>query len=251
MEWQPCKVLVAVKNFSNYKDDDKSYVKLIQSKARDHDQVKVIVDSYTKVSPLKESTPCRSNSKGIWSNLVDDSTCIRLLYLVQNVFDTRNAENLVTVTRNDVKTNSDCPMSTGVSIPKEANSRMIQHILWKLQKHINNLPILPTYWCRALGSSLGATIGYQLHSISCIFRTVLAALAGFEEGAEQSTEVVKSCEQFLCTPLCSGWLYITHVKKSGGIFQFHETWTRIKLTPVHGLNIKGGHMCRRKFDHGM
>ena len=37
MEWQPCKVLVAVKNLSNYKDDDKSYVKLIQSKARGQD----------------------------------------------------------------------------------------------------------------------------------------------------------------------------------------------------------------------
>ena len=37
------KVLVAAKNFSNYKDDDK----------------------YTKVSSLKESTPCRGNSKGI------------------------------------------------------------------------------------------------------------------------------------------------------------------------------------------
>ena len=42
------------------------------------------------------------------------------------------AEDLVTVTRNDVKTNSDSPVSTGVSVPKEAkeaNSRMIQHIV--------------------------------------------------------------------------------------------------------------------------
>ena len=45
---------MAVKNFSNYKDDVKSYVKLIQSKARGHDQVKVIFDSYTKASSLKE-----------------------------------------------------------------------------------------------------------------------------------------------------------------------------------------------------
>ena len=50
---------MAIKNFSNYKDDDKLYVKLIQSKAQGHDQVKVIVDSYTKVSSLKEPTPCR------------------------------------------------------------------------------------------------------------------------------------------------------------------------------------------------
>ena len=114
---------MAVKNLSNYKDDDKSYVKLIQSKVRSHDQVKFIFDSYTKVSSLKESTQCRGNSKG-----VDDSTCIRLLNLARNV-DMRTAENLVTVTRIDVKTNSDCPVSTGVSIPKEANSRMIQHIV--------------------------------------------------------------------------------------------------------------------------
>ena len=116
---------MAIKN----KDDNKSYVKLIQSKARSHDHVKVIFDSYTKISSLKESTPCRGNSKGIRSNIVDDSTCIRLLYLAQNVFHVRTAENLVTVTRNDVKTNADCPVSTGVSIPKEANSCMIQHIV--------------------------------------------------------------------------------------------------------------------------
>ena len=57
-----------------------SYVKLTQSKARGHDQVKVIFGSYTKV------------------------------------FDVRTAENLVTVTR---KTNSDCPVSICVSIPKD------------------------------------------------------------------------------------------------------------------------------------
>ena len=87
--------------------------------------MKLIFDSYTKVSSLKESAPCRGNSKRILSNIVDDSTCIRLLYLAQNVFDMRTAENLVTMTRNDVKTNSDCSVSTCVSIPKEANSRMI------------------------------------------------------------------------------------------------------------------------------
>ena len=121
---------MAVKNFSNYKYDDKSYVKLIQPKARDHDQVKVTFDSYTKVCSLKEYTQCRSNSKGILSNIVDDSTCTRLLYLAQNVFDMRTPENLVTVTRNGVKTNSHCPVSAGVSVPKEAaNSRLIRHIV--------------------------------------------------------------------------------------------------------------------------
>ena len=50
-----------------------------------------------------------------------------ILNLAQNVLDMRTAENLVTVTHNDIKTNSDCPVSTGVRLPKEANSRMIQH----------------------------------------------------------------------------------------------------------------------------
>ena len=78
-------MLVAVKNLSNYKEDDTSYVKLVQSKARGHDQVNVIFDSYTKVPSLKESTLCRGKSKEILSNIVDDSVCIRLLYLAQNV----------------------------------------------------------------------------------------------------------------------------------------------------------------------
>ena len=122
---------MAIKNFSNYKDDDKSYVKLIQPKARGHDQVKVIFDSYTKVPSLEESTNTlqRQFQGNMIQYIVNDSTCIGLLYLPQNVFDMRTAENLVTMTRNDVKTNSDCPVSTGVSIPKEANSRMIQHIV--------------------------------------------------------------------------------------------------------------------------
>ena len=119
---------VAAKNFSNYKDDDKSYVKLIQSKGS-IDQVKVILDSYMKVSSLKESTPCRGNSKGMRSNIVDYSMCTRLLYLAENVLDMRTAENLVTVSCNDVKANSDYSVSTGVSIPNDANSRMSQHIV--------------------------------------------------------------------------------------------------------------------------
>ena len=85
--------------------------------------MKVIFDNYAKVSSLKEATQCRGNAKGIRFNTADDSTCIRPLNLAQNV-DRRTAENLVTVKCNDVKTNSDCPLSTGVSIRKEAK---IQH----------------------------------------------------------------------------------------------------------------------------
>ena len=54
------------------------------------------------------------------------------------------------------------------------------------------------------------------------------------EGAEQSTEVDKGCKEFLCTPLCPGWLYIIYVKtRYGGTFQITETWTRIQQTPMY------------------
>ena len=77
--------------------------------------MKVIFDNYAKVSPLKEATPYRGNSNGIRFNTADDSTCIRPIYLAQNV-DRRTAENPVTMKCNDVKTNSDCAVSTDVSI---------------------------------------------------------------------------------------------------------------------------------------
>jgi len=48
--------LMAVKNFKDCKDLCVSYVKLIDSKARGYDQVRVIFDNYTKVSSLKERT---------------------------------------------------------------------------------------------------------------------------------------------------------------------------------------------------
>ena len=57
--------------------------------------MKVISDKYTKAFSLKETTPYIGNSKGIRSNIVDNLTCIRLLYLAQNVIDMRTAENLV------------------------------------------------------------------------------------------------------------------------------------------------------------
>ena len=83
---------MAVKNFSNYRDDGKSYVKY---QARAHDQVKVTFDNYTKASSLKEATPYRGNSKGIRSNIVDDLTCIRHIHRAQNVTDVRTVENSI------------------------------------------------------------------------------------------------------------------------------------------------------------
>jgi len=55
--------------------------------------------------------------------------------------------------------------------------------------------------------------GYQRHSIlsnKLSSRTVLAELTELAEGAEPSAEVVRGCEEFLCTQLCPGWLYNTH-----------------------------------------
>ena len=105
--------------------------------------MKVIFDNYTNVFSLKEATPCRGNSKGIRSDMVDDSTCIKYLYLAQHVTDMRTAENLVTLTRNDVKTNSDCPMSSGVILRKKAQCRIIQRTMevaetYYLSLHLRN-----------------------------------------------------------------------------------------------------------------
>ncbi|KAK2165407.1 hypothetical protein NP493_1366g00013 [Ridgeia piscesae] len=85
------KVLVAVKNFSNYKDDNKSHAKLIQSNVRGHDQVKVIFDTDTKVSSLKESTPCRGNSKGIRSNIGVANVCRSAYYHLSRIVKIRDS----------------------------------------------------------------------------------------------------------------------------------------------------------------
>jgi len=136
--------LMAVKNFNNCSDLGTSYVKIIDSKARGYDQVRVIFDNYTKVSSLKEGTRerRRGKSKGIRSYIVQDSTCIRdkgtflasndtkdslTLYLAQKLIDMSTAGNLVTVTCSGVVTNSDCPVSTGVSTHEEADTLMILH----------------------------------------------------------------------------------------------------------------------------
>ena len=98
-------VLVAVKNFSNYKDYDKSYGK----------------------------------------------------------FDRRIAEYLVTVTRIDVKTNSDCPVSTSLSIPKEAKSHDLTYcrscrnilIVYLYSQH-TDVVLLALRWKPQLGTSFTA-----------------------------------------------------------------------------------------------
>ena len=105
--------------------------------------MKVIFDNETQIFSLEEATQCRGRSKGMQYYVVDDSTCIRHLYLAQNVIDRGTAENLVTMKRNGVKTNSDCPVSTCVSILEEADTNT--NTLWKMQKQIYSLPILTCY----------------------------------------------------------------------------------------------------------
>jgi len=70
---------MAVKNISNCNDHGKSYVKLIDSKARGYDQVRVIFDNYTKESSLKEATRerRRGKSKRIRSYNIEEYTCIK------------------------------------------------------------------------------------------------------------------------------------------------------------------------------
>ena len=112
-------VFICVPNylyFSNCNDLGKSYVKLIDSKARGYGQAGVISDNYTKESSLKEERH-RRKSKRIRSCIVEESTCIKdkgtflasndtkdslTLYLAQRFIDRSTTENLVTVIRNDV-----------------------------------------------------------------------------------------------------------------------------------------------------
>ena len=94
-------------------------------------------------------------------------------YTCSNVFDMRTVENLVTVTRNDVKTNSDCPMSTGVCISKEANRYTIQYIVELAETLIvylysqHDVVLLALRWEPQLGNSFRAFLPsaelYLLH----------------------------------------------------------------------------------------
>lgn len=70
--------LMAVKKIKKCKAFGEEFVKLIDSKGRDYDQVRVIFDNYTITSSLKESTRerRRGNSKGVRSYSVEDKTTI-------------------------------------------------------------------------------------------------------------------------------------------------------------------------------
>jgi len=136
--------LMAVKNFKDCKDLGVSYVQLIDSKARGNDQVRVIIDNYTKVSSLKERTRqlCRGDIKGTRSYIVDSLTRIRdkctslasndtknslTLYLAEQLIGTSTSAKLMTATRQSVTTNFECLTTTGVSTQEEADTLMILH----------------------------------------------------------------------------------------------------------------------------
>ena len=136
--------LMAVKNFKDCKDLATSYVKLIDSKGRGYEQVRVIFDNYTKVLSLKEGTrqQRRDKTKGIRSFEVDGSTRIRdkgtflsssdtkdslTIYLAEQLINTSTTENLMTATHKRVMTNFECLVTTGVSTQEEADTLMILH----------------------------------------------------------------------------------------------------------------------------
>src|SRR5437867_10538582 len=113
--------LMAVKTFKNCKELGTSYVKLINSKSRGYQQVRVVFDNWTKVNSLKEGTRerRRGKSKGIRSYVVEDSTVIRdkdvflssnstkdslTLYLAQQLVHLSAVDKLVTVRCRSVMT---------------------------------------------------------------------------------------------------------------------------------------------------
>jgi hypothetical protein len=275
--------LMAVKNFKNCKDLGTSYVKLIESKARGYGQVRVIFDNYSNVSSLKEGTRerRRGKSKRTRSYIVEDSTSITdkvtflasndtkdslTLYLAQQLINESTAENLVTVTRRNVMTNSESHVSTGVSTQEEADTLMILHavevagkgldvhiysqdtdvlllalrrvpklgtkpaVIMGTREHRRKVMLKPIYdklgpdkasalinWHALTGcDTTGHIQGKGKKSCFTAFLdaspTVLAALTGLGEGAEPSAEVVKGCEEFLCSLFCPKQLHISKAK---------------------------------------
>ena len=136
--------LMAVKNFKNCQAFGEAFVKLVDSKGRGYNQVRIIFDNYTITSSLKESTreKRRSNSKGCRSYSVEHQTRITdkkmflssnktkdslTLYLAQQLIDNSKITNLMTATRRSVMTKYECHDLPGVSTQEEADTLMIFH----------------------------------------------------------------------------------------------------------------------------
>lgn len=136
--------LMASKRFSTCKDFGISYVKLIGSRAKGYDQVRVIFDNYTKVSSLKEATRERRRAKAkvVKSYVVEDSTQIKdqksflasnstkaslTVYLAQKLIVSSNIEKLMTATHASVQTNFEVDSTQDASSQEEADTLMILH----------------------------------------------------------------------------------------------------------------------------
>ena len=113
------------------------------------------------------------------------------------------------------------------------------NILWKLQKQINSLPILPA-WCRALGSSLGATLGTSFTAFLPSSELYLLHWLDLQEQNSPlnwSRAVKSSCAHHYVLDGSTLPMW----KTSGGTFQITETWTRIKQTPTYTWCMVGTH----------
>ena len=137
--------LMAVKNFCTCKELATSFVKLIDSKAREYCQMRIIFDNYTKTASMKEQTRERRKGmvKGNKSYIVQDSTAIKdkkiflassstkdslTLYLSDQLIRYSTAK-VMTATRQAVMTNYDCETMPCVSTQEEADTLMIYHAI--------------------------------------------------------------------------------------------------------------------------
>lgn len=136
--------LMAVRVFNTCKDFGETYIKLIESRSRGYEHVRVIFDNYTRVSSLKEATRERRRGKvkGVKSYIVEDSTRIKdqksflasnstkdslTIYLAQQLLGSTKIKNLLTATRMSVMTNYESTSTPGTSTQEEADTLMILH----------------------------------------------------------------------------------------------------------------------------
>ena len=110
-------------------------MKLIDSKARVYDQVRVIFDNYTVPASLKEGTRQRRRDKstGIRSNKVEHLTHIRdktdslMLYFAQQLVDTSTVVNTMTAIWESIMTNYESRLTVEASSHEEADTVIILH----------------------------------------------------------------------------------------------------------------------------
>jgi len=169
---------------------------------------------------------------GILSNIVDDSTCSILLNLTQNVLDTRTAENLVTW-HTMMSRQTPTAMCLHVwELPKKQTVAWF-NILWKLQKHMNSLPILPNTLMSC--SWVGATVGYQLHSISSASELCLLHWLDLQKEQNSPLKWSKAVKNSCARHYILDGSTLPMWKRYGYTFKLlrHELWFN-KLPHTHG-----------------